>query len=325
MLLTALAAVVLGGNLWWAHNVQGAHVAGPHLYVSENFDNAGSYAQVASYPVESGVLQEYPDTAYRAYVYTIAVRPDGMLSLCKCLGPYVVDTISPVTRKTVNSLTIGPPSPSQQNYYTAEMAYDAAGRLFVAYFYTINGSPASGVAVYAAGARRHDPPYALLQLPSDDYSLGIAAVGDALYVANQRHGSIDVFSPIENPKRVGRIFGFSGLEGIAADDTGELYACNAGTSQVYAFSPSQRGRVVPDRVLSLKGQHLCPRSQPSSLYVLGNELAVSGTTVYAATDHGYEIAELDGTVDGPQTAIAIGWLPNGSYDWDAGDLGVGPQ
>jgi hypothetical protein len=296
-----------------------ARIPGPHLFVSEQYDVAGGVWRAVSFPIVDGLVQPGLDFVYSVGSAVLTTRPDGLvLSAPYAAGP--MDTLSPRNGKVVASLDFQP-CPRQCLYPNPTEAHvDAAGRVYVAFFY-LNYQYRSALSIYRPGASGKDAPYAIVPLPNA--SQGIATLDDAVYVSTGAHGTIDVFAPARRPRLVREITGLQGPAGLGFDRRGELYVCNAGTGTVLALPPNESGPVRPDRVISVKGQPLC-RMQ-SSIFAGGNELAVAGDRLFVAADDARRIFDLDATLNGPQTPLASISLPHPRQPWQAIDLAVGAR
>lgn len=293
---------------------------GPHLFVAEQYDIAGTETQAVSFPIVNGVVQANVDEVYNLLPAQLAARPNGDLLVSE--GYADLGTLSPLNGKLLSNLVFQPvassffPSPT-------EFHVDAAGRIYVAFEYSGSPSYNAALAIYRPGASGKDPPYAIVPLPHNDLAFGIATLGRAVYVSDMAGGAINVFAPVERPRLVGTITGFQKPEGLAFDADGVLYVCDAGSGTILALPPTQRGRVQPSRVIFVKGHRLC--TSLASFYANGNEMTVAGHRIFAAMDNAHRAVELAANINGPQKPLATISLPQGRKPWQGLDFAVGPR
>jgi hypothetical protein len=310
-------AIVAGPSRAQTTTIQIERAAGPHLFVGEQYDISGTVARAVSFPVVGGVVQPIIDEAYNALPAQLAVRPDGDLVLP--VGQTLI-TVSPLNGRTLSSLTFDPVAPSYFPTAT-EIHVDTAGRTYVAFEYQTSNHVLSALAIYPPGAAGNVPPSAVVPLPN--LAFGIATLGNAVYVSDKTRGTIEVFAPVDRPRLVGTITGLGKPLGIAFDDGGELYACDAGSGTILGFSPAQRGPVHPSHVISVSGHRLCAQFAP--YYLSGNEMTVAANRIFAAVDDAYRVVELASGVNGPQRPIATLDLPDRNNPWQGLDLAAGPR
>lgn len=296
--------------------VHSGRTTGPHLFVGEQYDISGTVNRAVSFPIVGGVVQPTIDDAYTLPAQ-LAVKPGGDLVVSATSS---LITVSPLNGQTVSSLVFAPVS---KNLFPTptEIHVDAAGRTFVTFEYQTSNRILSALAVYPPGAAGNQPPSAVVQLPN--LAFGIATLGNAVYVSDKTRGTIDVLAPLDRPRLVGSITGLGKPLGIAFDASGLLYACDAESGTILAFSPTQRGAVHPSRVISVSGHRLCAQFAP--YYLSGNEMTVSGNRTFAAMDNAYRVVELASDINGPQQPLATLNLPGRRNPWQGLDLAVGPR
>lgn len=309
-----LAAVCLASR-----PVRADVTSGPHVFVGEQYDISGGVIRAVSFPIVGGLVRPPFDRRYAVGSATLATRPDGVLL---SVAGSEIDSISPVTGRVVGRLDFQPVDKNEFPQAT-QLHVDAAGRLYAAFTYQINGMLLSALAFYAPGWHGRQAPYAIVPLPARSIVVaGLATLGDAVYVSDFGDGAIGVYAPVEHPALVGRITGLHQPEGLDFDRNGELYVCSAGDGVVLALPPSERGPVKPDRTISASGRRLCHLSQ--QFFNNGNEMAVAGEALFVAGNDDTTLFELRADRGGPQMPLATIPLADKNGPWHAIDLSVGP-
>lgn len=146
----------------------------------------------------------------------------------------------------------------------------------------VGGYSTGYVAVYAPGAHGLANTIQRIALPDGHPDINGVAVDEAgdLYTSDSNELS-EFTSPTTNPTLKRAIVGTGQLSsptGMAIEElTGELYAGNAGDSNILAYSPTANGKSAPDRTISSSNPAL---KNPVGVVVRGAVLySTSGTSL----------------------------------------------